>query len=86
MDVSSSHNHDDCSMTSRFSTDPLTSRTEHFLSLMRGYHDAVKTAGRDPAGQVGPTVCVQKRIDQMFAFGAASDDDDEEEKDEEGRE
>jgi|APIni6443716594_1056825.scaffolds.fasta_scaffold99082_2 hypothetical protein len=73
-------------MTSRFSTDPLTSRTEHFLSLMRGYHDAVKTAGRDPAGQVGPTVCVQKRIDQMFAFGAASDDDDEEEKDEEGRE
>jgi hypothetical protein len=65
---------------SRFSTDPLFSRTEHFLSLMRGYHDAVKTAGRDPAGQARPTVCVQKHIDQMFAFGPASDDEEEKEK------
>jgi hypothetical protein len=64
---------------SRFSTDPLFSRTEHFLSLMRGYHDAVKTAGHDPAGRAGPTVCVQKLIDQMFALGPASDEDEEKE-------
>jgi hypothetical protein len=60
---------------SRFSTDPLFSRAEHHLSCMRGSYDLVKTAGRASAGQAGPTVTVQKRIDQMFGFAPASDDE-----------
>lgn len=61
---------------SRFSTDPLFSRAEHHLSCIRGSFDLIKTAGRASAGLAGPTVSVQKRIDQMFGFAPASDDED----------